>query len=81
MVWLSGKNILKKHVSKKLDHRLYRAYPVVERIDTQAYRLELSQRVGSIEEVFHVLLLELYRSDGRTAPKLSSSIGIDSGEV
>jgi hypothetical protein len=34
---------------------------------TQAYRLKLLQQVGSIHDVFHVSLLELYVSDGRRA--------------
>ncbi len=38
MVWLSGKNIRIKRPSKKLDHRFYGPYPVIERIGTQAYR-------------------------------------------
>ncbi len=69
MVWLSGKNIRTKRPSKKLEHRFYGSYPVVERIGPQAYRLKLSQQVGSIHDVFHVSLLEPYVSDGRSAPE------------
>ncbi len=58
MVWLSGKKIRTKRPSKKLDHRFYGPYPVVERIGPQAYRWKLSQQVGSIHDVFHVALLE-----------------------
>ncbi len=43
MVWLSGKNIQMKRPCKKLDHRFYGPYSVVERIGRQAYRLKLSQ--------------------------------------
>ncbi len=80
MVWLSGKNIRTKRPSKKLDHRFYGPYPVVERIGTQAYRLKLSQQVGSIHDVFHVLLLEPYISDGRRAPEPPPPIEVDSEE-
>jgi hypothetical protein len=79
-VWLSSKNIQTKRPSKKLDHRFYRSFPVVELIATQAYRLELSQQAGSIHEDFHVSLLELYVSDGRMAPEPPSTIEIDSEE-
>ncbi len=57
MVWLSGKNSRTQRPSKKLNHRFYGPYPVVERIWSQAYRLKLSQQIGSIHNVFHVLLL------------------------
>ncbi len=80
MVWLSGKNIRTKHPSKKLDHRFYRPYPVVEQIGTQAYRLKLSQQVGSIHDVFHVSLLEPYVSDGRRAPEPPPPIEVDGEE-
>jgi hypothetical protein len=59
MVWLSGKNIRTKSLNRKLDHRFYGPYPVMERIGTQAYRFKLSQQAGSIYDAFHVLLLEL----------------------
>jgi hypothetical protein len=40
----------------------------------QAYQLELLQQVSSTLEIFHVLLLELYMSDKRSAPVLSLPI-------
>jgi hypothetical protein len=63
MVLLSGKNIQMKRRCKKLNHRFYKPYPVVESIGRQAYRLKLSQQVGNINNVFHVLLLEPYVLD------------------
>ncbi len=80
MVWLSGKNIRTKSPSKKLDHRFYGPYLVIERIGTQAYRLKLSQLVGSIHDVFHVSLLEPYVSDGRRAPEPPPPIDVDGEE-
>jgi hypothetical protein len=80
MVWLSGKNIRTKRPSKKLDHRFYGPYPVVERIGSQDYCLKLSQHVGSIHNVFHVSLLEPYVSDGRCAPEPPPPIEVDSEE-
>jgi hypothetical protein len=80
MVWLSGKNIRTKRPSKKLDYRFYGPYPVVERIGSQAYHLKLSQQVGSIHDVFHILLLEPYVSDGRCAPEPLPPIEVDGEE-
>jgi hypothetical protein len=80
MVWLSGKNIRTKRPSKKLDHRFYGPYPVVEQIGMQVYCLKLSQQAGSIHNVFHFLLLEPYISNGRTAPEPLPPIEIDSEE-
>jgi hypothetical protein len=80
MVWLSGKNIRTKRPSKKLDHRFYGPYPVIERVGTQAYRLKLLQEVGNIHDVFHVSLLEPYISDGRTAPEPPPPIELDGQE-
>ncbi len=80
MVWLSGKNILCKRPSKKLDHRFYGPYLVIERVGTQAYRLKLLQEVGNIHDFFHVSLLEPYVSDGRTTPEPTPPNELDSQE-
>jgi hypothetical protein len=40
--------------------------------------LKLLQQVGSIHDIFHVLLLELYVSDGRTLPEPPLPIEMDS---
>jgi hypothetical protein len=80
MVWLSGKNIRTKQPSKKLDHRFYGPYLVIERVGMQAYRLKLLQEVGNIHDVFRVSLLEPYVSDGRTAPKPPPPIELDGRE-
>jgi hypothetical protein len=78
MVWLSGKNIRMKSPSKKLEHRFYETNLVLERVGTQAYGLKLSQQVGSINDIFHVSLLEPYVSDGRKAPEPPLPIEVDS---
>jgi hypothetical protein len=69
-----------KRPSKKLNHRFYGPYPVIERIGTQAYRLKFSQQAGSIHDVFQVSLLKPYVSDGRTAPEPPPPIEIDGEE-
>jgi hypothetical protein len=80
IVWLSGKNIRKKRPSKKLDHRFYKPYPVVERIGTQTYCLILLQIASGIHNVFHVSLLELCVSDRHTVTEPPPSIEVDSEE-
>jgi hypothetical protein len=69
-----------KRPSKKLDHRFYGPYLVVEWIGTQVYRLKLLQQDGSIHDVFQVSLLEPYVSNGRTAPEPPLPIEIDGEE-
>ncbi len=49
-------------------------------IGTEAYYLKLLQQAGSIHNVFHVSLLELYISDERTASKPLLPIEIDGEE-
>ncbi len=80
MVWLSSKNIRTKRPNKKLDYRFYGPYPVVEQIGSQAYRLKLSQQVGSIHDVFQVSLLVPYIFDGRCAPEPPPPIEVDGEE-
>jgi hypothetical protein len=69
-----------KGPSNKLDQRLYGPYPVTEQIGTQAYCFELLKQAGSIHNIPHILLLELYLSDGRTAPGPLLPIKIDGKE-
>ncbi len=74
MVRMLGRDIQTKEPSKKLNHRFYRPYAVIEQIGTQAYLLKLSQLVGSLKNVFHVLLLKPYVSGGHSAHKLPPPI-------
>ncbi len=46
----------------------------------QAYHFKLLQQVGSIHDVFHVLQLEHYIFNMRSAPKLPPLIEVDSKE-
>jgi len=69
-VWLSSSNIRTQRPSKKLDWKRLGPYPVVERIGTQAYRLQLPLSL-KIHPVFHVSLLDRYNESeipGRTQP-------------
>ncbi len=67
-------NIQTKHPRKKLVPRFHRPYLVVELIRPQAYLLKLWQQVSIITDVSHVLLLEPYVSDWRSAPELPQPI-------
>jgi hypothetical protein len=57
MAWVSGKDIFTKRLSKKLYHRFYKVYPVMERLGMQAYCLKPLHEVGNIHVVFNVYLL------------------------
>jgi hypothetical protein len=58
-VWLLSQNIHTQRPSKKLDWKRLGPYPIIERIGTQAYRLELPMSM-KIHPVFHVSLLDRY---------------------
>jgi hypothetical protein len=58
-VWLLSQNIHTQRPSKKLDWKRLGPYPILERIGTQAYRLQLPSSM-KIHPVFHVSLLDRY---------------------
>jgi hypothetical protein len=58
-VWLLSSNIRTQRPSKKLDWKRLGPYPITERIDTQAYRLQLPSSL-KIHPVFHISLLDRY---------------------
>jgi len=64
LVMLNAKNILTKRPSKKLSPRLNGPFKVLEKKGSRAYKLEISPR-WKIHPVFHVSLLEPYRSSNR----------------
>ena len=67
-VWLRSVNVRTERQNRKLDWKQLGPFTVIERLGTQAYRLELPKSM-KIHPVFHVILLEPYkRSDipGRT---------------
>src|SRR5439155_19764400 len=69
-VWLLSSNIHTQRLSKKLDWKRLSPYLILERIGTQAYRLQLPPSLR-IHPVFHISLLDRYnKSDipGRIQP-------------
>jgi hypothetical protein len=59
-VWLLASNIPLQHPNKKLDHRQYGPFSVMERIGSHAYFLRLPDTM-KIHDVFHVSLLTAYK--------------------
>ena len=59
-VWLSTRNIKTERQSKKLDYKRIGPYPIVKKINDNAYRLDLPKTM-KIHNVFHVSLLDRYR--------------------
>jgi hypothetical protein len=68
-VLLSTKNMMLKHAeqSRKLMPRWVGPFKVLQKVDNLAYKLEMNP-VRRVHPVFHVSLLEPYRSDGRVQP-------------
>src|SRR3569623_367289 len=69
LVLLSTKNINLKHAekSRKLLPRCVGPFKIVRKVDNLAYELEMNPG-WRIHSVFHVSLIEPYKSDGRTQP-------------
>jgi len=63
---LNAKNIRTKRPSKKLAPKLYGPFKILEQRGELPYKLELSER-WKIHPVFHVTLLETYRTSIRPA--------------
>ena len=68
-VMLNTKNLtLKPTGSRKLWPRFVGPFAITARIGSVAYKLELPPSMGKVHDVFHVSLLEKYRTDGRHQP-------------
>jgi len=63
-VMLNAKNIGSKRPSRKLAPKMYGPFEITEARGTRAYKLKLSDR-WKIHPVFHVSLLEPYRTSNR----------------
>ncbi len=67
-VWLSTKNLATARPSKKLDKKFVGPFTVLDRVGSQAYRLDLPKSMSRIHNVFHVSLLEPHTESGREQP-------------
>ncbi|KAF8747242.1 hypothetical protein RHS01_11373 [Rhizoctonia solani] len=61
-VWLLASNITLQRPNKKLDHKQYGPFPVIERVGSHAYCLALPETM-KIHDVFHVSLLSAFKQD------------------
>jgi hypothetical protein len=67
LVMLDGRNIQTRRPSRKLDHKLHGPFQVEKVISPTAVKLTLPRR-WRIHDVFHVSLLEPFRSGTRAPP-------------
>ncbi|MBW0511690.1 hypothetical protein O181_051405 [Austropuccinia psidii MF-1] len=58
MVWLSSKKIKSTRPTKNLSERWLGLFPILKKVSTHAYHLNLSSQWKSIHPVFHIPLLE-----------------------
>ncbi|MBW0513191.1 hypothetical protein O181_052906 [Austropuccinia psidii MF-1] len=58
MVWLSSKNIKSTRPKKKLSERFLGPFPILKKVSTHAYHLNLPSQCKFIHPVFHISLLE-----------------------
>ena len=63
-VFLRSINIRTLHFKKKIDHRQLKSFIVIEKVNSQTYRLKLSKKYDVIYNVFHVSLLKSWYSRG-----------------
>jgi hypothetical protein len=64
LVMLNGKNIKTRHPSRKLDHKLYGPFEILELISPTAIRLRLP-KTWKIHPIFHVSLIEPFITGGK----------------
>ena len=79
---LSTKNLKQKRSSKKLSHKYVESFKIKNKIETQIYRLTLSN-IYRIHNIFHVSLLKSYRhrvDDKKTKQMMQISNLIDDEE-
>ncbi|MBW0490575.1 hypothetical protein O181_030290 [Austropuccinia psidii MF-1] len=61
MVWLSSKNIKSTRPTKRLSERCLGPFPILKKVRTHAYHLNIPSQWKSIHPVFHISLLEAVR--------------------
>ena len=73
LVMLNSRNIKTRRPSKKLDHKNHDHFQIEEIVSPLAIRLTLPRK-WKIHNVFHVLLLEPYRTSEHSAPPDPSKV-------
>src|SRR6202040_3171256 len=62
-VWLDLQNVKTKRLMKKLDLKRAGPLPILAKVSTHAYHLQLPKTMQGIHDVFHVSLLEKVHED------------------
>jgi hypothetical protein len=62
-VWLDLRNVKTRRPMKKLDSKRAGPFPILAKVSTHAYRLQLPRTMRGIHDVFHVSLLEKVHED------------------
>ncbi|MBW0474183.1 hypothetical protein O181_013898 [Austropuccinia psidii MF-1] len=62
MVWLSSKSIKSTRTTKKLSERLLGPFPILKKAGTNAHNLKLPSHWKFIHPVFHISLLEPFKT-------------------
>jgi len=73
LVMLSGCNIKRRRPSKKMDHKNHGPFQIEKIVSPPAVRLMLTSKC-KIHDVFHVSLLEPYRTSKHRAPPDPSKV-------
>ena len=55
---LRNLNIRILKFKKKIDHKQLELFEIIEKIETQIYRLNFSKKYDTIHSIFHVFLLK-----------------------
>jgi len=61
-VLLQSINIYTLRSKKKINHKQLKSFRILKKIDTQAYKLKLSEKYDAIHLIFHVSLLKFWHS-------------------
>ncbi|MBW0526376.1 hypothetical protein O181_066091 [Austropuccinia psidii MF-1] len=62
MVWLSSKKLKSTRRTKKLSEKWLGAFQILKKVSTHAYHLKLPSQWKSIHPVFHISLLEPFKT-------------------
>ncbi len=78
--WLFGQNIRTNRPAKKLDFKYHGPFTIGKCIGSHAYKLELPSTFHNIHDVFHVSLLEPYRTIEERTPSSPLLVEVEGEE-